>query len=149
MIFHSYVSLPEGSKRYILGRGRMAIGIKPALHCWELWRWNRGSEQQIGVSSVHMVGETTLWWYQHNYWKWPLIVVFPLTNGAMVLFIATIVNYYAWLVVCLPLWIIWTPIGMMKFPIYRWKIKDVRNHQPDMIGEISWWKMSHSHWWKM
>ena len=42
-----------------------------------------------------------------------------------------------WLtMVDLPLWKIWTSVGIMTFPIYE-KIKHVPNHQPDVMSGLS------------
>ena len=43
---------------------------------------------------------------------------------------------HVWLVVDLPLWKIWTSVGIMTFPIYE-KIKHVPNHQPDVMSGLS------------
>ena len=43
-----------------------------------------------------------------------------------------------WLVVKLPLWKIWTSIGMIRNPIYV-KIKNVPNHQPVLIQSWPWY----------
>ena len=44
-------------------------------------------------------------------------------------------RFHIWLVVGPPLWKIWKSIGMMTFPIYG-KMKNVPNHQPDMISQV-------------
>ena len=48
-----------------------ALELRPELG--DFWR--------SGIETSAEIGDITLWLCQNSYWKWPLIVDFPIKNG--------------------------------------------------------------------